>query len=194
MNKSSEELLSDEELMFLVLKDKELFTHIVGRYEKKLFRYVNRITNVSKEDIEDILQDVFVKAYVNMNSFNNSLKLSSWLYRITYNEVVSRHRKTKVRPEGNYINLEEGDIMQFCDIFCIEKDIHVSQIKGFIEEALGCIDFKYRQVLMLKFLEDRSYLEISDIIKKPPGTVATLIHRGKVKLKKEISKNIKYYE
>jgi RNA polymerase sigma-70 factor (ECF subfamily) len=80
--------LSDEDLVGIVLKDKNAFAEIIARWEEKLGNFVRRRTRASGEDVEDLLQNVFVKVYLNLNAFDRSLKFSSWIYRICYKEIV----------------------------------------------------------------------------------------------------------
>ncbi|PIZ73055.1 hypothetical protein COY06_05820, partial [Candidatus Peregrinibacteria bacterium CG_4_10_14_0_2_um_filter_41_8] len=63
------------------------------RYEGRLLAYINRLINVSNGEAEDILQEVFIKTYQNLNGFDLNLKFSTWVYRITYNQVISFFRK-----------------------------------------------------------------------------------------------------
>lgn len=175
---------TDKELVQLSLIEKEAFGYIVDRYEAKLSRYIRRITRATEEDVADILQEVFIKAFVNLRGFDTSLPFSSWIYRITYNEVVSRHRKIVRRPEGNRQEFEDNDLSHLADSFSVEEEHDQSFTKEAISSLLDGLDIKYRQAIVLFYLEEKSYDEISDIMKKPPGTVATLLHRAKKKLKK----------
>jgi RNA polymerase sigma-70 factor (ECF subfamily) len=176
---------SDEELVRLALGDKEYFACIIKRYEAPLARYVRRLTSASAEDVEDTLQDIFIKTYTNLNSFDAALKFSSWVYRIAHNEVISRHRKLSVRPEGNYTDIDDDVFQNFASDIDIEKDIDVTILREQLKSALVGLSEKYQDVLMLRFFEEKDYEEISDILEKPPGTVATLLNRGKKKLREE---------
>ena len=84
---------TDEELVALALKDPQVYASIMERYEEKLLRYIMRISVNSKEDAEDVLQDVFLSAYKNLNDFDQDLKFSSWIYRIAHNKVISHFFK-----------------------------------------------------------------------------------------------------
>ena len=86
---------SDEEWAYLTAENQGYFLCIMKKYEIPLKRYVGRISNFSQEEIEDILQEVFIKVYQNINDFDDSLKFSSWIYRITHNHVISKFRKHK---------------------------------------------------------------------------------------------------
>ncbi len=179
---------TDNELVTLSLQDESWFYCIILRYEEALLRYVRRISYATKEDAEDILQEVFLSVYQNLNDFDSSLKFSSWLYRIAHNKTVSAWRKTNARPKT--ISTDE-DLDLFAFIASDEdilKDLEKKCDAKKTREIIGRMDKKYRDVLVLKFLEDKDYREISDILKKPMGTVATLINRAKKKLEAELNK------
>jgi len=176
--------LSDAELVKLTLKDSENFLYLMQRYEAKLLRYIRRISNLNEDDAQDILQEVFIKVYNNLNNFDSSLKFSSWIYRITHNSVISNFRKLKARPQKILWDDNEDFIKNIASEFNLEKEIDGKLDREIILQILDKLDFKYKEVLELKFLEDKTYNEISDILKKPAGSVATLIHRAK----KEFSK------
>lgn len=178
----------DNELVRLTLENPEYFYCIISRYEKIIGYYIRRISSMPKEDVEDILQDVFISVYKNLNDFDNSLKFSSWIYRIAHNKTVSAWRKIKVRPQSI---LTDEDTKLFDFIASDENILRDLERKYDAQElrlALEKIGTKYKEVLVLKFLEDKDYKEISDILKKPMGTIATLINRAKKKLKDEVIK------
>lgn len=180
-------LISDEEIVTMALREKAFFGHIVLRYESKLSSYVHRLGVRNGEDKKDVLQEVFIKVYKNLNEFDTSLSFSSWIYRIAHNEAVSWYRKTNVRPEGHLI--DKGD--ELLSLFSTaednaEKIFDLEVNAGEVQRALEEIDQKYKDALILRFFEHKEYDEISDILKIPTGTVGTLIHRGKQELKKSI--------
>ena len=180
---------TDEELVVLTLENSGYFACLIEKYEKKLLRFIRRISGVNIQDAEDILQEVFIKVYKNLNSFDDNLKFSSWIYRITRNYVISEFRKKKSKGEVFLID-EEWNI--FVSDLNIETEIDKEIDKEILLKVLDKIDIKYREALVLKFLEGYDYKEISDILKKPIGTVGTLVNRAKKKLRQEIEKqNIK---
>jgi len=179
---------SDEELVQATLGDKNNYRHIVRRYHDPLLRYVLRLGCKNEEDSEDILQEVFIKTYLNLNDFDPEMKFSSWIYRIAHNETMSHFRKMKIRPQP--IEKEE-DLLLFeliPDEYDMEKESDKKRITEIIQQALKAIDKKYRDVIVLKYLEERSYEEISDILQKPTGTIATLLNRAKQRLQVEFKK------
>lgn len=151
---------------------------LMERYEEKLFYYIRRISYFSKEDIEDILQEVFIKVYKNLNDYEDSLKFSSWIYRITHNHTVDEIRKRGGKKTA--ISLDKDDLFKFIKSGVnLEKDVATREKMRKVRETMEQMPLKYREPLILRFLEEKSYDEIMDILKKPKGTVATLIKRGK---------------
>jgi RNA polymerase sigma-70 factor (ECF subfamily) len=175
--------MSDEEIVLLILKgDKDLFEEIVKRYESKLKRYILRIT-YRRELVDDILQNVFIKIYKNLYSFDKKLKFSSWIYRITHNEAINFGKagfmKKFISLDFFYhFGTEDESIEKY------EKNENAEMIK----KSLDKLDTKYREPLYLFYFEDKNYGEISDILRVPVKTVGTLIHRAKLKIKEN------YYE
>lgn len=180
---------TDEEVAKLVLEDQEYFLCIVKRYELKIFNYIRRISNVSHEEAEDVLQNVFIKVYRNINDFDTDLKFSSWIYRIAHNEVIDNFRKNKARPQTNDLDMNDDRIKVLASEFDIEKEIDKKHLKIIINNALNELDVKFKEILVLKFLEEKDYNEISDIIKKPKGTVASRINKAKEELKRVLEKD-----
>jgi RNA polymerase sigma-70 factor, ECF subfamily len=172
----------DTELVELSLKNPDYFLCIVKKYEDPLMRYVRRITNIDFEDAEDLLQEIFIKVYTNLNDFNDQLKFSSWIYRIAHNEVISNFRKLKIRPKKLNSEVNEDILEKIKSDLNIEKELDQQILKNKLTNIIDQLDVKYKEVIILKYLEDKTYDEISDIIKKPVNTVGTLINRAKKKL------------
>lgn len=173
--------LSDVELVNLTLVNKEKFALLIERYEAKLKRYVLRLGKFSSTETEDLVQEIFIKTYRNLNSFDLELKFSSWLYRIAHNHVISLFRYNASRPT---IDLPDEDLHKLADEFNLNSEVDQLLFKEKIARTLAHLKPAYQEVLTLKFLEEYTYDEISDILKKPTGTVATLIYKAKNDFKK----------
>lgn len=181
--------MSDEEIVRRTLSDKEAFALLIERYEAKLLRYLERLGVGVLEDREDILQNAFIKAYTNLNSFDPSLAFSSWMYRITHNEAMSFFRRKHARPQ--VILNEEGEslITELRDEHSDTAELAESRLsREELAKAFAQISPQYRDALILRFFEDRSYSEMSDILQVPTGTVSTLIYRAKRALKEAMPK------
>ena len=172
----------DIELVQLSLENQDYFLCMVKKYENPLMRYIRRITNINFEDAEDLLQEIFIKVYTNLNDFDPKLKFSSWIYRIAHNEVISNFRKLKVRPEKINSEINKDMLEKIKSDLNIEKEIDQKILKEKLNRLIDQLNIKYKEVIILKYLENKSYEEISDIIKKPTNTVGTLINRAKKQL------------
>lgn len=177
----------DEVVAALVTEDKEFFGILIRRYENRIIAYVRRIGAKNQEAAEDIAQNIFIKAYVNINSFQKDQKFSSWLYGIAHNECIDHWRKNKRHREN--ISLEGSE-----DLFALissGEDLEDEVVARFDSEKtkkmLDNLPVKAREVLVLRYLEDKSYEEISDILRKPVSTVGTMIRRAKKKFKEVLS-------
>ena len=185
-NQDSFNELSDEQLVPLIMQDRNAFVVITARYKIKLFNYIQRLTNISDDDAEDLLQDVFLKVYLYINSFNQQMKFSSWIYAITRNQVISCYRRLSSRPEGHAVVLDERLAGQLAADFNLVDQQDKKNITKVVSDGLYRLKSKYRDILILKYVEEKNYQEISDIIRKPLGTVGSMLNRAKLELKKVI--------
>lgn len=179
---------TDEELVKMTLRNGDDYLYLMQRYEKKLLRYIHNIANVVNEDAEDILQDIFIKAYRNLNGFDTELKFSSWIYRIAHNEVISHWRKVRVRPSVLSVEDNEELIKNLASDANLAEEADGQYLREAVRKILAGMDRKYREVLILKYLEFKDYREISDILKKPVGTVAIWLNRAKKHFLREAKK------
>jgi RNA polymerase sigma-70 factor, ECF subfamily len=135
-----------------------------------------------------LLQEIFLKVYLNLNDFDPRLKFSSWIYAVARNQVISSHRKLQVRAEGHAVSLDDEGAGKIILDFDIQESLDSALIKEKVMKVLDKLDRKYREILVLKFLEEKSYQEISDIIKKPIGTVGSMMNQAKKEFKAEFVK------
>jgi len=178
---------TDEQIVVLTLKNQDYYLCLMKRYEAKLLNYILKISNTNREDAEDILQEVFVKAYQNLNDFDLNFKFSNWIYSIAHNTTISVFRKKKVRPQT--VSWEDKDLDNILKSTLDVEDTSLQKLTyNHILKIINQLPLKYKDVLILKFLERKDYQEISDILHKPMGTIATLINRAKKSLKQELEK------
>jgi RNA polymerase sigma-70 factor (ECF subfamily) len=129
------------------------------------------------------LQETFIKAYYNLRGYDANRPFSSWIYRIAHNQTISTYRKKSVRPEGHVIDVEDSVI----DQLAAEGDIGASVDRALLAEMIGKVlpqlDIKYREIIVLRYFQGYSYQEIAEILQKPEGSIATLLHRAKKSLR-----------
>lgn len=155
--------------------ESDAFRFIVRQYESPLFRYVLAI--VKDEAIAtDVVQETFIKVFINLRAFDIQKKFSSWIYRIAHNEAlnaIKRWRREISLEESEY---DAPDHVHPMDLY--EKEAEREQLL----QCLSTLKPTYAAVLILHFLEDRTYEEIAEIVQIPIGTVGTRITRGKIQL------------
>ena len=174
--------LSDEEIVKKIREtDKDFFSLIIERYQKKLLHYANSLIK-DEDKAVDIVQNSFIKAFINLNSFNIKNKFGSWIYRIVHNEALNLIKKYP----GETPLLDNFDFKSDEDI---EENFIKQETKSQVEKCLKEIPLLYSEPLSLYYIDDKSYEEISDILRIPMGTVAIRISRAK-KLMKNICQKI----
>jgi RNA polymerase sigma-70 factor (ECF subfamily) len=177
---------SDENIFLKMADNPESFGIIMDRYDKKLGNYIRRNSGLDNDSINDLLQDIFLSVYQNANSFRFDMKFSSWIYRIAHNKMIDHwrvYKKNKIQ-----ISLEEniGFVETFFNKNDVAEEIEKIESKEIVEKVMLFVKPKYREVLVLRFLEGYSYEEISDILQKTKSTVGTLVARGKKDFKKQM--------
>lgn len=175
---------SDQELVKKSIENIEFFAHLFERYEHKLLMYILRISSFSREEAEEVLQESFVKAWKNLNDFDGDVKFSSWMYRIVHNTTISEWRKTQSKGKENMHKVDEEVFQKIPSSMDIAEEFSQRCDSTLIKSVLSEMPEKYREVLVLRFFEEFSYLEISDILKKTIGTVSTLVNRAKKSFEK----------
>lgn len=167
---------TDEEIAISTQKgNKEAFGFLVEKYEIKIKNYIRRFVQ-EKETINDISQGVFLKAFVNIQSFKPKLKFSAWLYRIAHNELVNFLKKKKALPLFDLDILWPGFST---DKRQIETDVEKQMLLDGFEKCFEQLAPKYREIIVLYYLENLSYQEIAEVLKSPTATVGVRLKRAK---------------
>jgi RNA polymerase sigma-70 factor (ECF subfamily) len=168
--------VTDEDLVKMVLsEDKEAFGELVNRYQDPIMRYCKRLLNYHQQDAEDVVSDVFYKAYKNLASFKTNLKFSTWIYRIAHNTSVNLIRdKSKLF----YVDIE--------DFWHIPQTTKTENIidKVELERILENLNPTDRSLLILFHLEEKSLKEIAEIFKLSENTVAVKLKRARERARK----------
>ena len=162
------------------------FKLLIKKYEANVFRTAIGFLH-NKQDAEDITQDVFIKVYQSLSSFNGKAAFSTWLYRITVNSSLNFLRKKKRR--GFWVALSELIQIPSKDkpgeIALTEKTE-----KAIIPQAIDDLPDKQRKAFVLSRYEELPHIQIAEIMKITEGAVEQLLHRAKINLKKILEKNL----
>lgn len=169
--------LSDGEIIRLALEKVDYFSCLYYRYGPRLLLYIQRISSSSPEEAEDLLQDAFINIWKNLNAYQPPLKLSSWLYRIVHNHVISSWRKQRTQGATYSLDWDEHKLQNLAEEIVEDQDGEERQVR--LQQAVQSLPDKYREIILLKYFEEMNYEDISDILKIPEGTVATRLNRAR---------------
>lgn len=187
-----EKSITDEELAKRVQSgDKECFGILFDRYENKILRYGRRFL-YSYEDVEDAVQDVFIKVYVNIASFAPERKFSTWLYRIAHNTFINVIKK-KGREPVKFFDFDTFFQFDVAGNTALDREAILKDEENMIRGAFADLSSKYREPIVLYYFEQKSYQEIADIMHIPVATVGVRLSRAREMIKnKFISSNPGY--
>jgi len=176
---------TDEEIAKMVQNgDKEAFGVLIERFSKRLLRYGHRFMG-KKEDIEDLVQEIFIKSYINIQSFDTNRRFSPWIYRIAHNEFVNAMKKKARYP---FMTLDFDSLLPHLRAKeTADRDSEIREMRTAIDKGLDALPPKYREPVVLYFLEEMEYKEIADILRIPISTVGVRIQRAKKLLKEKIN-------
>lgn len=175
-----------------LLGNTQIFSRLIDNYKNMVYNLAYRMSN-SPHEAEDISQEAFMRAYQSLARFNPSYKFSTWIYQITLNIIRDKYKKKEI----DYISLDtpvETDDSEFyhqpADLTTNPEQIF-SQRENLqaIQQAIYSLPLKYREVVVLRHLQDLSYVEISNILKLPQGTVKVHLYRAREQLRKILADN-----
>ncbi len=155
----------------------EAFALLLARYESKLLRYAGKFLFYDPEGAEDVIQDVFLKAYTQIQSFDPARKFSSWLYRIAHNELINTIRKQR-REHVSFFDLDTV-LPHLASGDATDAAAKASEERAALEGALQKLDAKYREPLILYYFEDLDYQAIADVLRIPVSTVGVRLRRAR---------------
>ena len=187
-----ENLLKDED-QILVKKalggDQKAYHTLVARHKRAVFHIIYKIVS-DQEEASDLMQETFMKAFVSLSTYNPQYRFSTWLYKIAANSAIDYLRKKKrgtvslnepIKTEEDQIEVEVPDWSKNPEAEWVAKQKAMS-----IEEAIQSLPKQFREVIIYRHKEDKSYEEISEILKIPVGTVKARIFRARELLKKKL--------
>lgn len=160
----------------------ELFEILMRRYNELLYRTIRSYLK-SYPDIEDTMQDAYVKAFQNLHQFKNEAMFSTWLIRIGINEVLQRKRKSKKNQTVD-ITLETGSLQIADDSFTSPENITIyKESTAFIEKAIDALPENYKIIYMLREVEGMDIAEISKALDLTNSNVKVRLHRARNMMK-----------
>jgi RNA polymerase sigma factor (sigma-70 family) len=187
----------DTRLIHEALKGNQAaYKKLLKKYRDQIFHLITRIVH-NKEQVEDLTQEAFVKAFASLKNFNEEYAFSTWLYKIATNSSIDYIRKRKLDTFSidKPIAMEESEYSFELPDTTYQPDKHIIQRQRsvLIEEAINSLPEKYKRVIILRHTEERDYAEIAKMLKLPIGTVKAHIFRARELLNKFLRDKISHY-
>lgn len=174
--------------------NKEAFEALVVRHQSRVFAVAGGILR-NREDVEDIAQQVFFKAYFSLKRFDQRAAFSTWLYKITVNECWDVLRKRKVRPLVLEVDLSEEQAREYqaAEQLSDGKPDASEQLasRERIEQLLGCLEERDRSMLVLKEVQGFSVDEIAEILEINANTVKVRLFRARQRIAESLKRKLK---
>ncbi|MEE9196914.1 MAG: sigma-70 family RNA polymerase sigma factor [bacterium] len=161
--------------------DEEACEALVRQYQERVFALISRMTG-DPDRVEDIAQEVFLKAFRSLKSFRGGSRFYTWLYRITVNTVLNTMRSQGRRQETSLDAMGGLEVQADADMEPAEVTARLELARR-VREAIDQLEEPYRVIVYLRELEDLSYEEIAEVVELPVGTVKSRLFRARQQLK-----------
>ncbi len=168
----------------------------MGKYHDAIYSFIYRMIH-DREQVEDLTQEAFIKAFGSLKSFNEEYAFSTWLYKIATNNCIDYIRKRRLQTFSIDKPVESKDsdfTFELSDeTYEADKELISDQRAVLLQEAISSLPEKYRNVIRLRHVEEKSYEEIAKQLRLPIGTVKAHIFRARELLYKSLRDKIRHY-
>lgn len=170
--------------------DKHAFAELFKFYQNYLFKLC--FSYVQNEQITlDLMQEIYIKLYKNIDKYDEKYPFHPWIRRVAVNTCINEKRKNSFVTVPLSSGQEDFAIEdQLAAEEDIQQEVEKHEMARIIKQHISCLPEKLRMVVVLRYYEDLSYEEISELMKIPLGTVKTDLHRAKKALKERLYKAV----
>ena len=171
--------------------DRRAFEELMRKYEKKIFSFVVRMVR-NEDTAVDLTQDFFFKIFTVLEKYNFEYKFSTWAYRICYNLVIDHIRKNQAQVDS--LDDETVSTRDMLDSENVSREdgfkaLVRAETRDYVWRVVDQIPLKFRELILLRYIQDLKYEEIAEITSLPVGTVKNRIFKAKEILKQEMEKD-----
>lgn len=189
----------DEEAAFvarLQARDETAFNELMQLYQRRVFALVFRMLG-RRAEAEEVTQDTFVQVFRHIDRFRGDSKLSTWLFRVAVNLSKNRIKRNARRQSGahqdldaiaDHSQLDSGGGVSVGSVARPDQLAQGRQLETIVKAAMMELEPEFRELVILRDVEDLSYEEIAEITELPRGTVKSRIHRGRAQLKSKVER------
>lgn len=176
--------------------DETAYKKLMKKYHDAIFNFIFKMVR-DREQVEDLTQEAFIKAFGSLRKFNDEFAFSTWLYKIATNNSIDyiRKRKLQVYSIDKPIDARDSEyVFELPDEgYEADQELISDQRAVMIRNAIGKLPPKYRKVIELRHVEEKSYEEIADVLNLPIGTVKAHIFRARELLYRQLRGRIRHY-
>jgi RNA polymerase sigma-70 factor, ECF subfamily len=169
--------------------DRGAFADIVELYKDRLYHLAYRMLS-NRQEAEDVVQETFLRVFRSLDRYDETMKFSTWIYRISTNLCIDRLRKRRASYSLD-ADVSDGEGTDWHAMLASEEpgpegQLMLSETQRRIREAIDTLPEKYKSIVILRYLHDMSLQEIGDVLDMPVTTVKTRVHRGREFLRKRL--------
>ena len=182
----------------LVARDERAFNELVELYGDRVFRLLHRLLG-RREEAEDVAQETFVQVFKAIGQFRGDAKLATWIYRVAVNlsknrgRYVARRRgagEDELEPLAERATLEGAIGVTSGEIPRPDRLAEGRQVEAIVKRCIALIGEDFREILILRDVEDLAYEEIMEITGLPLGTVKSRLHRARADLRARVEQEL----
>ncbi len=181
---------SDQALVIQALENKAAYASLVRRYEAPLLRYIARVMRDDFGSAQKLLMEVFIKTYIYLNEYDDSIPFSSWIYRIAHDEIADYLPRSKNDLSAVTTDDDTASLTAIAEALGLkEQDGQVHTTSEEVRAAVDQLDVRWRNVIVLKFFEEKTDEEMADILRLPIRSIVPLLSEATEKLKIHLKKS-----
>ncbi|MFJ7971839.1 RNA polymerase sigma factor [Psychrobacillus sp. NPDC096389] len=180
----------EEELQWIqeVLSgNKQAYAHIINKYKNRLYATILRMTR-NPQNAQDLVQEAFIKVYQQLNKYDQKGSFSSWIYRVAINHCMDEFRKKSYKMKQVEINEEKIVNTNHPEVVFLKKEKSRQ-----LEKLIAILPEDERMIILLRYVNELSYNEISELIEIPLSDVRNKLHRAKKKMRDTVKREGGYF-
>ncbi|MBE2185920.1 MAG: sigma-70 family RNA polymerase sigma factor [Rhodothermales bacterium] len=162
--------------------DQRAYERLVGKYERALYHHILRLVR-SRDDVDDLVQETFIKAFAALEAYTPQYAFSTWLYKIATNHAIDHLRKRRIATTSidRPIQTKDGEMQMELpdDTYRPDKPLVEDQRRTLLAEAVEQLPDKYRRVIEMRHQQEMTYEDIAETLDLPLGTVKAHIFRAR---------------
>lgn len=174
--------------------DRDAFRLLVERYQQKVFNWVLRTVRCDRDMAADLCQEVFLRVHRGLPTFDGRARFTTWLHTIMTNVCISEYRRRRAMKRDKWTFSLDAPLRGTDDLYLDPPSrdgdpsakAHHREIARAVQEAVDELPHEFREAVLMRDLQGMSYEEIGELLRIPPGTVRSRIHRGRLILQQKL--------